>query len=460
MSISSSLNAGVSGLNANATRLATISDNIANSSTYGYKRMTTDFASLVLGNSPGLFAAGGVRASTARIVDQQGSITSTSNPTDIAVAGRGMVPVTTAVAAAGDGPLPMLMTPTGSFRPDANGILRTDSGLVLLGVPANIDGTIPPFPRDVATSLRPVQVNTNQFVGNPTTFVDIGVNLPATATRPGADAAEYPLTIELFDSVGVGTTLTASFTNIIPPSDGGPGDLVGTDATARTEQDVWLLTMENIGAPTQEVLIRFDTDGRPQAWQPVTRDAAGNIEVDPAGPTVVDPLDPETGAFTFSFLAPAVNPDIQIMLDRTAGGRGLTQLSDRFTPIAIDKDGAPVGDLVSVEVDARGMVNAIYDNGFSRTIYQVPLVDVPNPNGLTALSNQTYRVSRASGDFFLWNAGEGPTGEMVGFAREESTVDVAGELTSLIQTQRAYSSNAKVIQTVDEMLQETTNIKR
>ena len=58
------------------------------------------------------------------------------------------------------------------------------------------------------------------------------------------------------------------------------------------------------------------------------------------------------------------------------------------------------------------------------------------------------------------NAGDGPTGEIIGFAREESTTDVAGELTQLIQTQRAYSSNAKVIQTVDEMLQETTNIKR
>ena len=60
----------------------------------------------------------------------------------------------------------------------------------------------------------------------------------------------------------------------------------------------------------------------------------------------------------------------------------------------------------------------------------------------------------------LWNAGDGPTGDIVGFAREESTVDVASELTQLIQTQRAYSSNAKVIQTVDEMLQETTNLKR
>ena len=59
-----------------------------------------------------------------------------------------------------------------------------------------------------------------------------------------------------------------------------------------------------------------------------------------------------------------------------------------------------------------------------------------------------------------WDAGDGPTGAIVGYAREGSTTDVAAELTDLIQTQRAYSSNAKVIQTVDEMLQETTNIKR
>ena len=60
----------------------------------------------------------------------------------------------------------------------------------------------------------------------------------------------------------------------------------------------------------------------------------------------------------------------------------------------------------------------------------------------------------------MWDAGDGPWGEVICFAREESATDVAGELTELITTQRAYSSNAKVIQTVDEMLQETTNIIR
>ena len=60
----------------------------------------------------------------------------------------------------------------------------------------------------------------------------------------------------------------------------------------------------------------------------------------------------------------------------------------------------------------------------------------------------------------LVDAGTGPVGATEGFSRETSTTDIAHELTQLIQTQRAYSSNAKIIQTVDEMLQETTNLKR
>jgi flagellar hook protein FlgE len=115
---------------------------------------------------------------------------------------------------------------------------------------------------------------------------------------------------------------------------------------------------------------------------------------------------------------------------------------------------------MGVEVDENGFIMASYDTGFIRRIYQIPLVDVPNVNGLTPMNNQTYQVSTDSGSFFLWDAGDGPTGSIIGYAREGSTTDVAAELTALIQTQRAYSSNAKVIQTVDEMLQETTNIKR
>jgi flagellar hook protein FlgE len=126
----------------------------------------------------------------------------------------------------------------------------------------------------------------------------------------------------------------------------------------------------------------------------------------------------------------------------------------------IRKDGAPVGSLAGVEIDAQGMLRAIYSTGMIRDIALVPVVDVANPNGMAAMPGQVYRATPESGAFFLWNAGDGPVGTIEGFAREESATDVAHELTQMIQTQRAYSSNAKVIQTVDEMLQETTNMKR
>ena len=146
MTISSSLNAGVAGLNANATRLATISDNIANSGTYGYKRAGADFESMVLSQDQGAgkYSAGGVRATSSRMINQRGALVGTSNAMDIAISGRGMLPVTTGASlSTGVSDTTMLLTTTGSFHPDASGTLRTESGLVLLGWPANADGEIP-----------------------------------------------------------------------------------------------------------------------------------------------------------------------------------------------------------------------------------------------------------------------------------------------------------------------------
>ena len=118
MSISSSLNAGVAGLAANATRLAGIADNIANSGTFGYKRVNTEFEGMVVNQArgAGIYSAGGVRASTSRIVDQRGAMFSTSHPLDIAIAGRGMLPVIPSVKLSdgGLGTQPIMMTTTGS----------------------------------------------------------------------------------------------------------------------------------------------------------------------------------------------------------------------------------------------------------------------------------------------------------------------------------------------------------
>lgn len=435
MSISSSLNSGVAGLAANATRLATISDNIANSSTYGYKRAEADFESLVITSTSGsgTYSAGGVRATTSRVIDQQGALVSTSNALDIAISGRGMLPVTTEVSLnATTGDKPMMMTSTGSFHPDADGVLKTDSGLVLLGWPANADGTIPTYPRDTLAGLQPVVINANQTAGDPTTQMNLGVNLPATETETGSSGDALPLSVEYFGNLGTSETLDISFTPTVP-------------ATGSSNE--WTMVIRDsaqAGAVIGEYTLTFDD----------SRGSGGTL----ASVTVVSGGTYDAVEGTLD-LTVAGGP-LLMTIGKIGDANGLTQLSDSFAPTSITKDGSPVGNLTAVEIDENGYITATYDTGFTRRIYQIPLVDVPNPNGLTVLNNQTFQVSPDSGSFFLWDAGDGPTGAVVGYAREGSTTDVAGELTSLIQTQRAYSSNAKVIQTVDEMLQETTNIKR
>ncbi len=422
MTISSSLNAGVAGLNANATRLATISDNIANSATYGYKRATADFHSQVIsGNAAGMYAAGGVRSSTQRLIDERGPLISTSNPTDITVGGRGMIPVTASASVGGTGgDYPMMLVTTGSFRADSQGILKTETGMVLMGWPANIDGTIPTYPRDTVAGLEPVRVNVNQFAGDPTTQMTLGVNLPATETNAGGSGDPLDLSIEYFDNLGTSETLNVSFAPSVP--------VTGSS-------NLWTMTITDSalgGAPVGVYDLQFDAsraDGGTLASVTTTTWGA----YDAANGTIA--------------LTLAGGP-LTLNIGRIGDPSGMTQLSDSFAPVSIDKNGSPVGNLSSVEVDENGYVNAIYDVGFTRRIYQIPLVDVPNPNGLIALNNQAYQVSPESGSFFLWDAGDGPTGNVVGFSREESATDVARELTQLIQTQRAYSSNAKVIQTV------------
>lgn len=433
MTISSSLNAGVAGLSANASRLATISDNIANSSTYGYKRASADFHSMVITSGTGSYSAGGVRVTTQRLIDERGPLVSTANATDLAVRGRGMLPVTTeASVGVENGENPLFMTTTGSFRTDADGFLKTESGLVLMGWPALSDGTMPTYPRDTADGLEPVQINVNQFGGKPTTRMTLGMNLPATETSSTSSGDMEDLSVEYFDNLGTSKNVMVEFTPTIPSSG---------------SSNEWTMVVKDSAQPgviIGEYVLKFQD----------SRTGGGTLyDVDT---TSGGGYNAATGDLTVNVAGGPININIGVYGDAD----GITQLSDKFAPVNINKDGSPIGNMTSVEVDENGFVHAFFDIGLNRVIYQVPLVDVPNPNGLIPLDHQTYQASPDSGSYFLWDAGDGPTGDIVGFAREESATDVAGELTQLIQTQRAYSSNAKVIQTVDEMLQETTNIKR
>lgn len=435
----SSFNASIMGLNANATRLSTISDNIANSGTVGYKRMQTSFHSVVLARGGGNYVAGGVRASSARMIGERGALISTNNATDLSVNGRGFLPVTPGSALSGGGSPPLHMMTTGSFRPDSQGLLRSETGMVLLGWPVGKDGTVGAPPRDSANGLHPVRIDGDMFGSDPTTRLGLRLNLPAADTRAGGDGNPRVMSLEYFDALGATGKLGVSFEPEVPDS-------------GRSNSWTMRITDPDDGdALVGEYNITFFGSGP----------NAGRIEsVTQAGGAPGGAYDPDKGEFAIS----VGGQDITLDIGRPGEEGGMTQMASSFRTISTERDGSPVQTLIGVEVDEKGFVQAIYDSGLIRPIAQIPVVDVPNPNGLDSMGGQSweqsYRVTGESGPMFLWDAGDGPTGDIAGYALEGSTTDVAKELTDMIETQRAYSSNAKVVQTVDEMLQETANLKR
>jgi flagellar hook protein FlgE len=436
MTISSSMNAGISGLTANANQLATIADNISNSSTYGYKRAETDFYSMVLGSDDSSsYTAGGVRTTSARMIDEGGALTSTTSATDIAVDGSGFIPVTTVSAAEADsGSYPVSLVTTGSFYTDENGLLRTSTGEVLMGWPANADGTFDDYARDSVDSLSPVNVNSNQYVANPTTEVSMSANLPATATEAGAETDPVVVPIEYYDNLGTTESLTLTFTPVVAE-------------TGEAATNTWTLVITDSAqseAVIGEYTLEFDE----------SQDAGGRlIEV-----TTLSggEYDSETGSMDLE----VAGGTISLSIGAIGGTDGLSQLSDSYYPGTVSANGSEVGTLVSVEFAEGGVLNAVYDTGDTRAIWKVPVVEVSSTAGLVSSSNQTYQMSSASGSYYLWDAGTGPTGEIVGNTLEESATDIATELTQMIETQRAYSASSKVITTADEMLEEATNLKR
>ncbi|MGJ8560746.1 MAG: flagellar hook protein FlgE [Litorimonas sp.] len=424
MTITSSLNAGVMGLNVNATRLAAISNNIANSATYGYKRADVDFSSLVVQQGRSVYAAGGVRATAVRDVSDAGSLISTGRSTDIAVNGNGMLPVTT-IAGLDQPPSErdFMMVPTGSFSSDADGFLRTESGLFLTGWEIDADGNPITTGRGSTTGLVPINLTAGQFSAENTSRIQLGVNLPGDPTvLPPSNTLDVP--VEYFNQIGLPQSLDTVFTR----NAGGDWDVSINDNSSGSS------------VLTAAFNITFNADG-----------SLGTVT--PGAGATYNGVDGEV-----SITLPS--GPVEVFVGRLGTTEGMSQIGTTFLTQNVAANGSPAGELQSIEFTPDGTLEAIYNTGARRALFQIPVAVVANPDGMMAAGNQAFRVSRESGDIYLWDAGDGPSGGIIGYSLMESNTDIAAELTSLIETQRAYSSNAKIVQTVDEMLQETTNLKR
>ena len=194
MSINSALLAGVSGLVANSSALAAISDNISNVNTTAYKRNDVDFSTLVTSQAvKGEYSAGGVQGVSHAFVSQQGLIQSASSSTDLAISGDGFFVVTTKGAGLTNAD-PRMFTRAGAFEPDANGFLVNSAGLYLQGWPVQANGTFNPIRSDL-NSVQPINVKNLGAAVQQTGSIALSANVDESAAVSAGEAAYLPTTV-------------------------------------------------------------------------------------------------------------------------------------------------------------------------------------------------------------------------------------------------------------------------
>ena len=136
-----------------------------------------------------------------------------------------------------------------------------------------------------------------------------------------------------------------------------------------------------------------------------------------------------------------------------------SQFSGNYDVIFSDQNGAELGLRTGVEITREGVVVARFSNGATADLYKVPLATFANANGLTEVSGTAYSENEMSGEENLREAGMGGAGFLESSTVESSNVDLADEFAKLIVSQRAFSANTRVINTVDQMTEDLLRLR-
>jgi flagellar hook protein FlgE len=393
MSILGSLFAAVSGINGQSQRLATISDNIANVSTTGYKRMETQFSTFVTESTVTRHSPGGVTSRPQHQIDSQGLLQATLNNTDLAISGTGYFVVNqSATPTVGD---QYLYTRAGSFQADSTGNLINTGGYYLQGWPLDETGQLP---TDNGSLISLQAVNVGQVTGKPsaTSLVEMGLNLPANSARNAladgtiADAVRNS-DLVVFDSLGISQTVRVSWAHVsnntwhltINPGTGAINDVL--DATGAT-----LLSVNGVAndlsspnpatANDPYLVATFNSDG-----------TLADI-VDPtSGNSVISNLDGTVKvSFDFSSSGSSNTQEISFNFGTKNAADGLAQYDADFFTSYLNQNGVRFGSFTGVNIGKDGKVVAIFDNGQTQPLSQIPLVSFSNPNGLEARTGNAY----------------------------------------------------------------------
>jgi flagellar hook protein FlgE len=409
-------NTSVMGMAAQSDALSSISENISNANTVGYKDAETQFSTVLTGLQNGEMSGGGVTTVNSYAVARQGSLTQTSSPTDLAIKGKGFFAVRDANGA-------MYLTRAGSFVQDSQGRLVNLAGYYLMGF--STANTPTGSSTNALSSLQTVTVLSNQFYATPSTSGTLAANLPSTASTIAA--ANLP-------SVNSGTlsqyTAKTSFTAYDDL-----GKPISLDAYfAKTGTGAWQMTV-------------FDGSTATNGGFPYT-----------GGPLVTQTLafSSTTGALTSGNpVAIPITGGATLSLDISS----TTQLATNFGVNSVNVNGNQAASVTGVQIDSNGTLSYTLSNGQPVAAYNIPLANVNSPVNMTSVTGNVYSPSNASGQIMLGAPGTGALGQIQSDALESSTVDLAQQLSDMIVAQRSFTANTQSFQVASDILQVLNNLK-
>jgi flagellar hook protein FlgE len=293
-------------------------------------------------------------------------------------------------------------------------------------------------------ALAPIQVSQSTYNPVPTSSVTLAANLPATPASGTATAAS-PLSsqVTVYDSLGTAHTVDLNWTQ-----------------TAANDWTVQVSVPDNTSGTTNvgSAVVKFGST----SGNNVADGTIGSVTASTANPGTVTTSTYSSGApasLTFSANFGTGSQPITVALGDYGGTNGVTQYAGTtYSLLGETQNGIPPGNFSGVTTQSNGDVVVNYDNGQSRTIAQVPLVTFNAPDALQSQNGESFTATTASGTPLAETANTNGAGNIVTGSVEGSNVDIATEFSSLIVAQQAYSANAKVVTTADQMLQTTLSM--
>jgi len=393
-----------SGINAVGASLEAISNNIANSGTYGFKSSRANFSAMYSGT----MANGAEVSSLSQSMEKGGGLFNTGRGMDAMIQGRGFFAVT-------DSAGQQAYTRVGIFNADKDGFIVDSLGRKVQGYAAMLDATGKPVAGAGLGALGDLKVSNGQIAAQASDELKFNGNLSADWVAPPA--------VPAFDMANP-STFNSSITSVLHDSLGAKHSL----------------TQYFVKTGANAVTVHYSVDGAvPTTTQALTFDAAGTGKLaTPVAPVTLGPVATGGGAAPLTF-------DI----DYT----GLTQYAGDTTTLTNAANGYAAGTLTGTSIAADGSVIATYSNGEKQSVGTLALATFANEGALTAVNDTSWEANAATGAVLFSRPGSGTASELSTGAIEQSNVDMTGELVNLMSAQRNYQANTKIITAENEMMQ-------